>query len=89
MSKADVEPTVSVVVTAHDEEAVIGQRLDNLLALDYPSDRVDIVVASDGSTDRTDELTLALAAHEPRIRLLRCPRGGKVAQESRRPRDVG
>lgn len=83
VDKADVEPTVSVVVTAHDEEAVIGQRLDNLLALDYPSDLVDIVVASDGSTDRTDELTLALAAHEPRIRLLRCPRGGKVAAQNR------
>ena len=83
VDKADVEPTVSVIVTAHDEEAVIGQRLDNLLALDYPSDRMEIVVASDGSTDRTDELTLALAAHEPRIRLLRCPRGGKVAAQNR------
>jgi glycosyltransferase involved in cell wall biosynthesis len=76
-------PTVTVVVAAHDEEPVIERRLENLLALDYPPERVEIVVASDASTDRTEELVEALAAREPRVHLLRCPRGGKVAAQNR------
>jgi cellulose synthase/poly-beta-1,6-N-acetylglucosamine synthase-like glycosyltransferase len=80
--KGELEPSVSVVVAAHDEEAVIEQRLVNLLQLDYPADRLDVVVASDASTDRTDELVEAFAAREPRVRLLRCPRAGKVAAQN-------
>jgi cellulose synthase/poly-beta-1,6-N-acetylglucosamine synthase-like glycosyltransferase len=71
-------PTVSVVVAAWNEEDVIERRLENLLALDYPADLVEIVVASDASSDRTDELVEAVAAREPRVRLIRTPRGGKV-----------
>ena len=90
----DAVPCVTVIVAAHDEEAVIERRLANLLALDYPADRLEIVVASDDSGDRTDELVDAVAAHEPRVRLLRCPRGGKVAaqgtlEELRRQTDSG
>jgi cellulose synthase/poly-beta-1,6-N-acetylglucosamine synthase-like glycosyltransferase len=81
-------PTVSIVVAAHDEEAVIERRVENLLALDYPPDRVEIVVASDASTDRTDELVEAIAAREPRVRLLRAPRGGKVAAQNRAVRET-
>jgi len=72
---------VSVIVAAHDEEAVIEHRLENLVGLDYPADRVEIVVASDASTDRTDEIVERVAEREPRVRLLRCPRGGKVAAQ--------
>ncbi|MBI4169195.1 MAG: glycosyltransferase family 2 protein [Acidobacteria bacterium] len=46
-------PAVSVVIVAHDEGARIAARIENLLALDYPMDRVEIVVGSDGSTDDT------------------------------------
>jgi cellulose synthase/poly-beta-1,6-N-acetylglucosamine synthase-like glycosyltransferase len=77
--KADLEPEVTVVVAAHDEEAVIGRRLANLLALDYPADRLEVVVASDASADRTDEIVAGFAAGDPRVRLVRCPRAGKVA----------
>ena len=80
--KADVTPRVSVVVAAHDEEAVIERRLENLLALDYPDDRLEIVVASDASRDRTEDLTEAVAAADPRVRLVRAPRGGKVAAQN-------
>jgi cellulose synthase/poly-beta-1,6-N-acetylglucosamine synthase-like glycosyltransferase len=76
-----IEPTVTVVIAAHDEEPVIERRLENLLALDYPPERLELVVASDASTDRTDDLVAAVAAREPRVRLLRCPRGGKVAAQ--------
>ena len=82
------EPTVAVVVAAHNEETVIERRLANLLALDYPGDRVEIVVASDASTDRTNELVEAVAAREPRVRLLECPRGGKVAAQDRAVRNT-
>ncbi len=79
---ADWTPRVTVIVAAHDEEDVIERRLENLLELDYPAELVEIVVASDASTDRTDDLVEEIAAREPRVRLLRCPRGGKVAAQN-------
>ena len=51
--RAPIEPFVSIVVTAHNEEDRIGARIENLLALDYPGRRREIVIASDGSTDST------------------------------------
>ncbi len=84
----DSVPSVSVIVAAYDEETVIERRLENLLSLDYPADRLEIVVASDASDDRTDELVEAVAAREPRVRLLRCPRGGKVAAQDRAVRET-
>ena len=75
-------PSVTVIVAAHNEEAVIERRLENLLDLDYPPERVQIVVASDASDDSTDEIVERIAALEPRIHLLRCPRRGKVAAQN-------
>ncbi|MGL6278303.1 MAG: glycosyltransferase family 2 protein [Gaiella sp.] len=77
------EPDVTVIVAAYNEETVIERRLENLLALDYPPDRLQVVVASDASSDRTNELVEAVAAREPRVALLDCPRGGKVAAQDR------
>ena len=74
-------PSVSVVVAAHDEQDVIERRVRNLLELDYPADRLDVVVASDASEDSTDAIVEEIAAGDPRLRLLRCPRGGKVAAQ--------
>ncbi|GIU93829.1 MAG: glycosyl transferase [Gaiellaceae bacterium] len=88
VSKGDVTPTVALVVSAHNEEAVIRRRLENLLELEYPAERVEIVVASDGSSDRTDEIVEEIAAREPRVRLLRCPREGKVAAQHRAVRET-
>ena len=73
-------PSVSIIVAAHDEEAVIERRLENLLELDYPRDALEIVVASDASTDLTDELVEQFASSG--VRLIRCPRGGKVAAQN-------
>jgi cellulose synthase/poly-beta-1,6-N-acetylglucosamine synthase-like glycosyltransferase len=80
--KGDETPSVSLIVAAHNEEDVIELRLENLLALDYPAERFEILVASDASDDRTDELVERIAAREPRVRLVRCPRGGKVAAQN-------
>lgn len=83
VERGDATPSVTVIVAAWNEEEVIARRLENLLALDYPADRLEIVVASDASDDGTDAIVEDFAAREPRIRLLRCPRGGKVAAQNR------
>ncbi len=72
-----VEPSVTVVVAAHNEEAVIARRLENLQALDYPANRLALVVTSDASSDRTEEIAAAF----PDVRVIRNPRGGKVAAQ--------
>jgi cellulose synthase/poly-beta-1,6-N-acetylglucosamine synthase-like glycosyltransferase len=51
-----VWPEVSIVIAAHNEELVIGRRIENLLALEYPPERLQILIGSDGSTDRTSEI---------------------------------
>ncbi|MEK6274726.1 MAG: glycosyltransferase family 2 protein [Actinomycetota bacterium] len=79
---AEIEPSVSVVVAAHNEEDVIERRVRNLLQLDYPADRLEVVVASDASSDRTDEIVERLAGEDSRVKLVRCPRGGKVAAQN-------
>lgn len=75
-ARADITPTVSVVIAAHDEREAIGDRVDNLLALDYPADRLEIVIASDGSTDGTP--AAAARRGDPRVRVLDLPRVGKA-----------
>lgn len=73
-------PRVSLLIAAHNEAACIGQTVRNKLALDYPPELLDITVVSDGSTDGTDEAVAAIAAGEPRVRLLRQePRAGKTS----------
>ena len=69
-------PTVAVIVTAYNEEGSIERRLENLRALDYPPDLLEVVVTSDASTDRTEQLAEAAGA-----RVIRNPRGGKVAAQ--------
>jgi cellulose synthase/poly-beta-1,6-N-acetylglucosamine synthase-like glycosyltransferase len=68
-------PTVALVIAAHDEERVIGERLENALALDYPS--LEIVVSLDGSTDRTREIVEGYG-----VTLIDNPRGGKVPAQN-------
>jgi cellulose synthase/poly-beta-1,6-N-acetylglucosamine synthase-like glycosyltransferase len=68
-------PSVSLIVAAHDEEASIPRWVRSSLALDYPRERLEVVVVSDGSTDRTLELATQAGADL----VLDVPRGGKVA----------
>ncbi len=64
------EPRVAILVPAKNEEAVITRVVPSLLALDYPSDRLSVVVVDDGSTDRTAELLDAMAAEDQRLRVI-------------------
>jgi cellulose synthase/poly-beta-1,6-N-acetylglucosamine synthase-like glycosyltransferase len=77
-------PSVAVIVTAYNEEGSIERRLENLRALDYPSELLELVVTSDASTDRTEELAAAAGA-----RVIRNPRGGKVAAQDAAVRATG
>jgi cellulose synthase/poly-beta-1,6-N-acetylglucosamine synthase-like glycosyltransferase len=71
-------PSISILVAAHNEAEHIGDTLRNKLAQDYPDDKLEIIVVSDGSEDGTDAAVEALA--DPRVRLMRQqPRQGKTA----------
>lgn len=74
-------PLVSISLPAYNEEAQIRGVIESLLALDYPADRLQILVISDASTDRTDEIVREYA--DRGIELLRMPqRGGKTVAEN-------
>jgi len=75
--KRPIRPVVSVVVVAHNEGGRIGARIENLLALDYPPDRLDVVIASDGSTDDTVERARAIGGRVQVVAFAR--RRGKTA----------
>ena len=75
--RASIEPTVCLFITANDEAHVIEAKLRNALALDYPRERLDIIVASDGSIDDTNAIVRRFG---PRVSLLELsPRRGKIA----------
>jgi cellulose synthase/poly-beta-1,6-N-acetylglucosamine synthase-like glycosyltransferase len=67
--RADIEPRVTYIITAYNEEKNIARKISQTLALDYPQDRLELIVASDGSTDRTDEIVRSFA--DRGVRLLR------------------
>jgi cellulose synthase/poly-beta-1,6-N-acetylglucosamine synthase-like glycosyltransferase len=69
-------PSVAVIVTAYNEGEAIERRLENLRALDYPPELLELVVTSDASTDRTEELAEVAGAT-----VIRNRRGGKVAAQ--------
>ena len=74
-------PSISISLPAYNEERSIGQTLEALLALEYPADRRQILVISDASTDRTDEIVRGFAGRG--VELLRLPvRSGKTAAEN-------
>lgn len=75
--QAPVTPRVSMIIAAHDEADVIAARLDNAIAMDYPRHALEVIVASDGSTDATAAIAERHAADG--VRVLRLPRAGKIA----------
>ncbi len=76
VKKGEIAPPVSLIITAYNEEKQIGSKLDNTFALDYPAERLEIIVASDCSNDGTDD---AVRFHATRgVKLVRAPeRKGK------------
>ena len=75
-TEAEITPSVTMVISAYNEESVIEAKIDNALALEYPSDKLSIIVVSDCSDDRTDEIVQTY--EDPRLKLLRMEnRSGK------------
>ncbi|MGH7490615.1 MAG: glycosyltransferase, partial [bacterium] len=75
-----ITPSITVLIAAHNEEARIGHKVRNCLDLDYPPHELNVLVVSDGSTDRTPAIVGELAAQSPeRVRLVALPdRHGKA-----------
>src|SRR5882724_6196699 len=85
ISKADIYPRISIVITAHNEERRIGAKLENTLSLDYPKHALEIIVASDCSSDRTEQIVRDFADNSDiMIRLCRqAERLGKTVAQRR------
>jgi cellulose synthase/poly-beta-1,6-N-acetylglucosamine synthase-like glycosyltransferase len=70
-------PSIGVLVPAYNEEKVIARKIENILSMDYPADKISVWVGSDCSDDGTDEIVRAMA--DPRVHFWRSPsRGGKT-----------
>jgi cellulose synthase/poly-beta-1,6-N-acetylglucosamine synthase-like glycosyltransferase len=67
VKRSPIEPRVTYLITAYNEEKNIASKLDQVLTLDYPRDKLEIIVASDGSTDRTDEIVKGFANRGVRL----------------------
>jgi cellulose synthase/poly-beta-1,6-N-acetylglucosamine synthase-like glycosyltransferase len=80
-------PRITILLTVHNEERHIIERLGNLAAQDYPANRFDIAVCSDGSTDSTEALTEEFKARCP-ISLIRSSRLGKSGAQNAAMRQV-
>jgi cellulose synthase/poly-beta-1,6-N-acetylglucosamine synthase-like glycosyltransferase len=77
--RAPITPTVSLVMVAHNEEAHLEAKLRNCLEQDYPRSRLEVVVASDGSSDGTDAIAARFAGDGVRLLRLPGPRGKAAA----------
>ena len=75
--EADIEPAVSIIIAVHNERAVIADKLQNVLALDYPRRKLEILIASDGSDDGTNHTVRQYSRQG--VELLELPRKGKFA----------
>ncbi|MBA3243066.1 MAG: glycosyltransferase family 2 protein [Acidobacteria bacterium] len=79
--RGELTPEVTVVITAYNEERDLASKLENTLALDYPKGKLDIIVASDCSSDRTDEIAREFAPRGVRLHR-QAERLGKTAAQN-------
>lgn len=80
--QADIQPSVSLIIPAYNEEAVIAEKLENVLGLDYPEENREILVIADGSTDQTAEIVERYASRGVQL-LFQPQRQGKIAAMNR------
>lgn len=79
--KTPIEPSATLIITACNEERRIRDKLDNTIALEYPRDKLQVLVASDGSTDRTNEIVRSYAGHGVELLAFQNRRGKESAQK--------
>jgi len=81
VKKGFYEPYVTVLITAYNEEKNIASKLENTIGLDYPKEKMEIIVASDGSTDKTEEIVRSFGPEG--VRLIRVEgRAGKTETQN-------
>lgn len=78
----EIHPSVTLVIAAYNEEGVISEKIENSLELNYPSEKIEIVVFSDASSDRTDELVKSYASEGVRLKRIE-GRVGKTECQNR------
>lgn len=83
LSAITEELSVGILIAAHNEENVISSRIQNCLNLDYPRELLEVWIASDGSTDKTNETVKTYSERDSRIHLITFPRMGKSKVLSR------
>jgi cellulose synthase/poly-beta-1,6-N-acetylglucosamine synthase-like glycosyltransferase len=79
--REDYEPSVTIVITAYNEERDLAAKLENTLALDYPAEKLEVIVASDCSSDGTDEIARSFAPRGVRLHR-QTERLGKTAAQN-------
>jgi cellulose synthase/poly-beta-1,6-N-acetylglucosamine synthase-like glycosyltransferase len=68
-------PSCSILIPAHNEEKVIGATIESMLHLEYPKDKLQIIVINDGSNDTTKKIIQQYASRDPRVQLFDIPKG--------------
>ena len=76
VAERDVTPYATFVIPAYNEERNIAAKVENTLSLDYPPEQIEVLVVSNGSTDRTNEIVRGFA--DPRVRLIALEQPGKM-----------
>lgn len=87
VARKDIEPPVTFLITAYNEEKNIRGKLEQVLSLDYPHDKLEVMVASDGSTDRTDDIAREFAERGVILKRLE-GRVGKTATQNEAVKDA-
>ena len=72
----EIAPKLSIIIAAYNEDRGIAKRIENALALDYPPEQLEVIIASDGSTDATDFIAAKYVSKN--VQLLSLPRRGKI-----------
>ncbi len=81
VDKTGIFPFVTILITAYNEEDIIGKKLDNTLQLDYPKDKLEIIVVSDGSTDNTNRIVREYEGKGVKLNIIE-KRAGKTAAQN-------
>jgi len=89
VKKSFIEPTATILITAYNEELDIRAKLENTLLIDYPKDKLEILVASDCSSDRTDEIVKEFAASNVKLHRQSERLGKTMAQNAAVERATG
>lgn len=76
VAEAEVTPRATFIIPAYNEERNIAAKIENTLSLDYPTEQIEVLVCSNGSTDRTNEIVRGFT--DPRVQLVALPQPGKM-----------